>query len=49
MGTKALLALVADLSDDEEFDLTFLMQKRNILKRYCDVLKPVRILRRVHR
>jgi hypothetical protein len=29
----------SDLSDDEEFDLTFLMQKRNILKRYCDVLK----------
>lgn len=29
----------SDMSDDEEFDLTFLIQKRNILKRYCDVLK----------
>jgi hypothetical protein len=28
----------SDMSDDDDFDLLYLAEKRNILKRYCDVL-----------
>jgi hypothetical protein len=38
-GNQSSSPYSSDMSDDEEFELTFLIEKRNILKRYCDVLK----------
>ena len=38
-GNQSYSPYSSDMSDDEEFELTFLIEKRNILKRYCDVLK----------
>lgn len=37
-GNRSMSPANSDSSDDDDFDLTYLAEKRNILKRYCEAL-----------